>query len=111
MADHATDRRHLTTVAYATGANLAARQSIYRFQRPQLHFIDWALTQVDWAGVTSVVDVGCGNGAYLRRLAQRVPRVVGVDLSRGMLADVVRSAADGTPRGFVALRAFLSGSR
>jgi SAM-dependent methyltransferase len=97
MHTHATDPKHLTTVAYASGANLAARQSIYRFQQPQLHFVDWALAQLEWAGVASVVDVGCGNGAYLRRLAPRVPRLVGLDLSRGMLADVAQGWDEGAP--------------
>lgn len=89
MRDHATDRHHLTTSAYADGRNLAARQSIYRFRQPQLHFGDWAVQQTDWSGVERVVDVGCGNGVYLQRLAGRVPHVIGIDLSAGMLADVL----------------------
>ncbi len=88
MIDHTTDRRHLVTTAYATGANLAARQSIYRFQQPQLYFGDWALRQTDWTGVGRAVDVGCGSGAYLQRLAGRVPHLIGIDLSMGMLTDV-----------------------
>lgn len=99
MRDHATDRHHLTTSAYADGRNLAARQSIYRFQQPQLHFGDWAVRQTNWSGVECVVDVGCGNGAYLQRLAGRVPHVIGIDLSAGMLADVpVAPDAGARPR-------------
>ena len=91
MVDHSTDRRQLTTAAYANGANLAVRQSIYRYQQPQLHFVDWAIVQIEWGGVRTAIDVGCGNGAYLRRLLGRVPRLVGVDLSRGILADAAHA--------------------
>lgn len=72
---------------YRTDAGLAARQAIYR----------WTLRPVDLpgaavaalAGVSGVVvDVGCGNGAYVGRLRNDRPdlRVLGVDLSVGMLA-------------------------
>ena len=88
MAEHATDRRHLITTAYASSANLCARQSIYRFQNPQFQFVDWELAHVEWKGVEAVIDVGCGNGAYLQRLAGRVPRLLGLDLSHGMLTQL-----------------------
>jgi len=91
MRDHTTDREHLTKSAYATGANLAARQSIYRFQQPRFHFPDWALAHADWQDIETVVDIGCGNGAYLRCLSARVPRLLGLDLSRGMLTDLMSS--------------------
>ena len=97
MIRHETDREHLTTNAYADGANLAARQSIYRFQQPQLHFVDWALELVDWKSVRTAIDVGCGNGAYLRRLTARVPRVIGIDLSRGMLVDAAHACVERQP--------------
>jgi SAM-dependent methyltransferase len=84
-----TDRRHLTTAAYANSANLMA--DIYRYQQPRLDIVGWALDQVRWEGVKRVVDVGCGPGQYLRRLAQRAGLdLIGLDLSRGMLADLER---------------------
>jgi SAM-dependent methyltransferase len=95
--DHATDRTYLLTQAYASGANLDARKALYRFQRPQLQFVDWALDQIDWHGARAAADVGCGNGAYLGRLAGRVPRVIGLDLSRGMLAEIVSGHAAHAP--------------
>lgn len=88
-----TDRAHLTTKAYATGANLAARQSIYACRVPPLDFITWALDQAPWHGGERVLDAGCGNGAYLRRLKERrVGAITGFDLSRGMLRENVALA-------------------
>ena len=83
-----TDRTHLTTHSYATGANLAARQSIYQYQEPPIDFVGWALDQIAWRGDERALDAGCGNGAYLRRLNDRgIRRVTGFDLSRGILRE------------------------
>jgi ubiquinone/menaquinone biosynthesis C-methylase UbiE len=43
------------------------------------------------------VDVGCGNGRHTELLADRADRAVGVDASRGLLAEARERAAD---RGF-----------
>jgi SAM-dependent methyltransferase len=88
MADSWDDRAYLRGTQYETDANLAARQSIYAYQQP---YVDLAARVVDLAGPApsdTVADVGCGNGMYLAELARRgLPgRVLGVDLSLGMLA-------------------------
>jgi ubiquinone/menaquinone biosynthesis C-methylase UbiE len=88
-----TNRRHLTTAAYGSSANLSARQAIYTYQEPAIDFPAWALALTPIGERATVLDVGCGNGVYLRRLAARpVPpaRLLGLDLSRGMLADLRR---------------------
>jgi len=83
-------------VQYRTDANLAARQSIYAYQHPRIDLparvIDLAAPR---AGET-IADVGCGNGAYLAELARRgfAGRVIGADLSPGMLAAARRGAPD-----------------
>lgn len=93
MTEPRTDRHALTTQAYGTDANLAARQSIYRYCDPPVAFQEWALDRVDWRGDECVVDVGCGNGAYFGPLRDRTRgTVVGFDLSAGMLA-----SASGVP--------------
>lgn len=72
---------------YRTEAGLAARQSIYRWSRRPVDLPGEAVSEL--AGVTGVVvDVGCGNGAYVARLQGLRPdlRVLAVDLSFGMLA-------------------------
>ncbi len=94
-----TDRSYLTTVQYRDDSNLAARQSIYTYQQPQ---IDLVATVLDLAGLTgheTVADIGCGNGKYLAALARRghPGRLLGADLSPGMLA-ITRA---GVPRAAV----------
>lgn len=43
------------------------------------------------------IDVGCGNGRHAELLAERAGRVVGIDLSRGLLTEARERARD---RGF-----------
>src|SRR4029077_8719820 len=43
-----------------------------------------------------VVDVGCGNGGFARRLAPYFPMTIGVDLSESAIA-LARSESAGTP--------------
>jgi SAM-dependent methyltransferase len=91
-----TDRSWLQDIQYRTDANLAARQSIYAWQRPRLDLPGTVLGLAGLHGEEAVIDVGCGNGAYLAELARRehAGRVLGVDLSVGML----RAARDHTVR-------------
>lgn len=83
-----TDRAYLTNVQYRTPQNLAARQSVYAYQQPQLDLIGTVLDLAALRGPETVADVGCGSGAYLAGLARRghAGRMLGVDLSPGMLA-------------------------
>jgi ubiquinone/menaquinone biosynthesis C-methylase UbiE len=88
LTDPWNDPAFLRDVQYRTDANLAARQSIYAYQHPR---IDLQARVIDLAAPApgeTVADVGCGNGAYLAELARRgfVGRVLGLDLSPGMLA-------------------------
>ena len=81
------DSAFLRNDQYRTEANLCARQSIYAFQQPR---VDLPRVVLDLAAPTSddrVIDVGCGNGAYLSELDRRdvCRSVTGVDLSEGML--------------------------
>jgi SAM-dependent methyltransferase len=82
-----TDRSLLRDVQYCTDANLAARQSVYRWQRPRLDLPSLVLDLAALRGSETVADVGCGNGAYLAELSRRghPGPVLGIDLSAGML--------------------------
>ncbi|MGH3125268.1 MAG: class I SAM-dependent methyltransferase, partial [Streptosporangiaceae bacterium] len=83
-----TDRSCLQDVQYGTDANLTARQSIYAWQHPRLDLPALVLGLGALRGDETVVDVGCGNGAYLAELAHRghAGPVLGLDLSAGMLS-------------------------
>ena len=88
MAGSWDDGAYLRGTQYKTDTNLAARQSIYAYQQPR---VDLAARVLDLAGPApwdTIADVGCGNGMYLAELTGRgLPcRVLGVDLSLGMLA-------------------------
>jgi ubiquinone/menaquinone biosynthesis C-methylase UbiE len=81
------EREYVVNVQYKTDANLAARQSIYRFQQPRVNLHENALGLAGMTGDETVLDIGCGNGYYLATLARlgHTGPIVGFDLSRGML--------------------------
>jgi SAM-dependent methyltransferase len=65
---------------YVTDANLAARQRLWQTSARDVDFdlYTWVLSMVEG---DDVLDVGCGNGAYLARHRG----AIGADLSHGML--------------------------
>jgi ubiquinone/menaquinone biosynthesis C-methylase UbiE len=92
VTDRVVDGEYLRRVQYATEANLAARQAIYKYRQPPARSAPWALDLVALRGEERVLDLGCGNGLYLAELERRAHdgRIVGIDLSVGML-DAARS--------------------
>ena len=87
----------VSRAAYAEEARLAARQDLYhRYAVLSVDLPGWALGHVCWSGDETVIDVGCGNGIHLERLAQLDPdtRRVGVDRSWGMLVGLRRRARE-----------------
>ncbi len=82
------DPGYLRDVQYRTDANLTARQSIYAYQRPAIDLAARVLDLADIGADSTVIDIGCGNGAYLAELSRRDHRgrSLGVDMSMGMLA-------------------------
>ena len=70
---------------YGDDARLAARQALWRLRSgPPLY--ETVLDLADLRGQEVVVDVGCGNGAYLAELRRRGHHgpVLGLDLAEGM---------------------------
>jgi SAM-dependent methyltransferase len=88
LTDPWADRSFLRDVQYRTDANLAARQSVYSYQEPRIDLQGMVIDLAAPAPGETVCDVGCGNGMYLAELARRgfAGRVLGLDLSTGMLA-------------------------
>ena len=70
---------------YADARNLRARQRLWLYQRPPFDIVGWVLDLAGLSPDLRVLDVGCGNGAYLRAMRDRHVRAVGCDLSVGML--------------------------
>lgn len=89
-----TDRAILTGSAYNTGRDLSARQSIYQWQTPRYDLPGIVVKRLRRTRGT-VVDVGCGNGKFIERLLRDRPdlRLLGLDVSRGILAGVPRPVA------------------
>ncbi len=85
------DKSILANSAYADGRHLAARQSIYRWQRPQYDLPGLVVEELSGISGT-VLDVGCGNGKFVSRLRKDRPdlQVVGMDISAGILAGVAK---------------------
>ncbi len=81
---------------YGDDRNLAARQSIYSFQRPQLKLHASSIDLAELSGDESVLDIGCGNGQYLAELVRRGHRGLfcGADLSEGILRTAGAAAGD-----------------
>lgn len=92
MTHSFTDRAYLQRKQYASDANLAARQAIYRYQQPRVNVATWALDLVQLSGSERILDIGAGNGRYEDALAQRRHHgpVYAVDLSAGMLRAAAR---------------------
>jgi SAM-dependent methyltransferase len=76
---------------YATAGNLVSRQRLWSTGRrvPAFDLFSWVLDvgSITDGSTQSILDVGCGNGAYERALLKRGHRGqrVAVDLSIGML--------------------------
>ena len=78
---------------YAGGsANLEARAALWSHKVLAPGEVpapmDWFCDLVDWDGVQVGMDVGCGSGRFLPSLARRCDRVIAVDLSVAMIAEV-----------------------
>jgi SAM-dependent methyltransferase len=70
---------------YADDRNLRARQRLWQYQSPYFDIVGWVLDLARLSPGLRVLDAGCGNGEYLRRLQDHRVRAVGCDLSMGML--------------------------
>ena len=86
--DPGTDLGVLRGKAYTTPDKLSDRTAIYAYRTGPGDLRTWALSRVDWPHRATVLDLGCGPGLHLARLAELRPDLclVGADVSEGMLA-------------------------
>lgn len=83
---------HASVLAqYMDGANLRARASLYNYLEPSstepTDFGSWVLDHISWSGTETALDLGCGPGSAGNGLLKRAARVVGLDISSGMLKE------------------------
>lgn len=84
---------------------LGASAGYYEKDRWEFRAVAATLT-----GSESVVDVGCGEGAFLGRIADRVYRAVGVDSNRDAVAELTRRGIEAHSVPFERFAAAESGS-
>ena len=93
--------RSVVAAQYQDPANLQSRVNVYAYLCPEhplprgVTFEDWVLDHLDWTGEESALDIGCGPGGFLSPISLRARRVMGFDLSLGMLARARKAAPDG----------------
>lgn len=77
---------------YATEEPLAVRIRTHKlYTQPKGDFHAWVLDHVPWRGDERVLDIGCGSGAYVDPVGQRLGRgghLLAGDISWGMLRDL-----------------------
>ncbi len=86
-----TDRGRLAGSAYSSDRDLAARQSLYKWQTPRYDLPGIVAGKLSGVRVRGrVVDVGCGNGKFIQRLRDDRPdlTLLGLDIASGILAGV-----------------------
>ncbi len=83
---------------HASHDNLQKRQAIFAYREPERCSGRPAIESVPWEGTERVLEVGCGNGVWLRALrsGHALGSVVGLDLSAGML-EAARAEDPGQP--------------
>ncbi len=92
--DKRADPRYLRDSAYAEPSGLMTRVALYDYQQPRVDLIAEVLDLLAPVARLTVADVGCGNGRYVAALRVAGARVIGVDLSPGMLAGVPSAHTD-----------------
>ena len=93
--------RSVVAAQYEDPLNLQSRVNVYAYLCPEhplpkgATFEDWVLDHLDWTGEEAALDIGCGPGGFLSPISLRAGRVMGFDLSLGMLARARKGTPDG----------------
>lgn len=71
---------------YKTKDNLQIRIETHeKYTEPKIDFLSFVLDQIPWTGQETIIDVGCGAGAYIEQASKRCKIYHAGDLSFGML--------------------------
>ena len=93
--------RSVVAAQYENPSHLQSRVNVYAYLFPEhplpkgMTFEDWVVDHLDWTGEESALDIGCGPGGFLSPISLRAGRVMGLDLSLGMLARARKGISDG----------------
>jgi ubiquinone/menaquinone biosynthesis C-methylase UbiE len=80
---------------YGTADRLQARIDVHaRYSERQIDFYRTVLDKLDLAPGLTVLDIGCGNGGYHPKLAERGVSAVALDRSFGMVETCHRQAVE-----------------
>jgi SAM-dependent methyltransferase len=92
---------------YVDDSNLKSRQKLWHasLREPAFSLPSWVVGMARLDGTESVLEVGCGNGAYLELI-----RGVGLDISAGMLSAARLRTTNPLVRGDAAVLPFLTDS-
>ena len=79
----------------------AGKQTILRMNESHASLTDWGLSHVEIRPADDVLDVGCGGGAALKKIALRNPegRCYGVDISDLSIAEAEKLNAESVDEG------------
>jgi ubiquinone/menaquinone biosynthesis C-methylase UbiE len=80
--------RRFSDDQYSNENRLNARIQIYEYCEKKLNWREWVFSKLDFNYVTSVLELGCGNGLLWQENIHRVPEdihVVLTDISQGMV--------------------------
>jgi SAM-dependent methyltransferase len=92
MPDRFTNPTYLAG-QYGDADRLRIRHEAHaRYSENRSHYIDFVLGHLEPRPDLILLDVGCGHGAQHPRLKQQRTRIVGVDLSPGMLREAANQA-------------------
>ena len=93
MSERSIDPAYLR-YQYGTAEKLNIRIASHeRYSERAQDFRAWVLQRLDLAPGLTVLDVGCGSGAFHRDLGRHGTRIIGCDRSPGMVQEVLAQAA------------------
>ncbi|MBQ7776840.1 MAG: MerR family transcriptional regulator, partial [Lachnospiraceae bacterium] len=92
-----TKEREDVTRQYNKEENLKKRISIHDYSTASVKFYPWMLDKIELEPDMKILDIGCGNAAFWKYVAPKLPRGLEihlVDYSAGMLESAAKNVAE-----------------